>query len=153
MAYYTKVLQPDETVKYVAKLHWSMYKHAIWLGVLTVALAVFSLSLVENQRLIALAGAALLGLLAIVSFIGTWFVRVTTEIVVTDKRVIHKVGWIARRTEEINVSKVETVDVTQGIAGRVLDSGTVLIRGIGGSWEPLRNVASPLQLRNAIIVG
>jgi len=40
MAYYTKVLQPDETVKYVAKLHWSMYKHAIWLGVLTVALAV-----------------------------------------------------------------------------------------------------------------
>jgi uncharacterized membrane protein YdbT with pleckstrin-like domain len=153
MAYYTKVLQPDETVKYIAHLHWAMYKHAIWLGILTVALAVFSLNLIDNQRLIALAGAAILAVLAIISFIGTWFVRVTTEIVVTDKRVIHKVGWIARRTEEINVSKVETVDVTQGIAGRIFDSGTVLIRGIGGSWEPLRNISSPLRLRNAIIVG
>jgi uncharacterized membrane protein YdbT with pleckstrin-like domain len=91
--------------------------------------------------------------LALLSCLRSWFVRVTTEIVVTDKRVIHKVGWIARHTEEINVSKVETVDVTQGVLERVLGSGTVLIRGIGGSWEPLRRVASPLRLRNAIIVG
>jgi uncharacterized membrane protein YdbT with pleckstrin-like domain len=153
MAYYTKVLQPDETVKYVAKLHWAIYKNAIFLGILTVIVAVLALNLADNQRLIALVGAAILALMAIVAFLGSWFVRVTTEIVVTDKRVIHKVGWIARRTEEINVTKVETVDVTQSISGRMLDSGTVLIRGIGGSWEPLRNIASPLQLRNAIIVG
>jgi uncharacterized membrane protein YdbT with pleckstrin-like domain len=91
--------------------------------------------------------------LALVAFLGAWFVRVSTEIVVTDKRIIHKVGWIARRTEEINITKVETVDVAQGIVGRIFDFGTVLIKGIGGSWEPLRRVASPLQLRNAIIVG
>jgi uncharacterized membrane protein YdbT with pleckstrin-like domain len=153
MAYYTKVLQPDETVKFVGKLHWTIYKHAIWLGFLALIAAGFSLTLTGDERLIPLAGAAILALLAVVSFLRSWFHRVTTEIVVTDKRVIHKVGWIARRTEEINVSKVETVDVTQGIAGRLLGSGTVLIRGIGGSWEPLRNVDSPLQLRNTIIVG
>ena len=153
MAYYTKVLQPDETVKFVGKLHWTIYRHAISLGILTLIVAGLSLNLAGDQRLLPLAGAALLALLTIVSFLRSWFRRVTTEIVVTDKRVIHKVGWIARHTEEINVTKVETVDVTQGIAGRLLGSGTVLIRGIGGSWEPLRNVDSLLQLRNTIIVG
>ena len=77
----------------------------------------------------------------------------TTEIVVTDKRIIHKIGWIARHTEEMNITKVETVDVNQGIAGRIFGFGAVLIKGIGGSWEPLRHIALPLELRNAIIVG
>jgi uncharacterized membrane protein YdbT with pleckstrin-like domain len=153
MSYYTKVLQPDEQVKYVGKLHWTIYRNAIVLGVLAVLVAGFAMSLADDPRSLVLAGAGILAILALVSFLGAWFVRVSTEIVVTDKRIIHKVGWIARRTEEINITKVETVDVAQGIGGRIFDFGTVLIKGIGGSWEPLRRVASPLQLRNAIIVG
>jgi uncharacterized membrane protein YdbT with pleckstrin-like domain len=153
MTYYTKVLQPDESVKYVGTLHWTIYKNSILLGMLTIIVAVASLNVTDDYRLITLSASGIVAFLTIVSFLRAWFVRVTTEIVVTDKRVIHKVGWIARRTEEINVSKVETVDVSQGIPGRILDFGTVLIRGIGGSWEPLRRVAEPLKLRNAIIVG
>jgi uncharacterized membrane protein YdbT with pleckstrin-like domain len=153
MTYYTKVLQPDESVKYVGTLHWTIYKNSILLGMLTIIVAVASLDVADDYRLVTLSASGIVAFLTIVSFLRAWFVRVTTEIVVTDKRVIHKVGWIARRTEEINVSKVETVDVSQGVPGRILDFGTVLIRGIGGSWEPLRRVAEPLKLRNAIIVG
>jgi uncharacterized membrane protein YdbT with pleckstrin-like domain len=153
MTYYTKVLQPDESVKYVGTLHWTIYKNSILLGMLTIIVAVASLDVTDDYRLVTLSASGIVAFLTIVSFLRAWFVRVTTEIVVTDKRVIHKVGWIARRTEEINVSKVETVDVSQGVPGRILDFGTVLIRGIGGSWEPLRRVAEPLKLRNAIIVG
>jgi uncharacterized membrane protein YdbT with pleckstrin-like domain len=153
MSYYTKVLQPDEQVKYVGKLHWTIYRNAIVLGVLAVVVAGFAMTLADDPRSLVLAGAGILAILALVSFLGAWFVRVSTEIVVTDKRIIHKVGWIARRTEEINITKVETVDVAQGIGGRIFDFGTVLIKGIGGSWEPLRRVAAPLQLRNAIMVG
>jgi uncharacterized membrane protein YdbT with pleckstrin-like domain len=153
MSYYTKVLQPDEQVKYVGKLHWTIYRNAIVLGILSLLVAGFAVSLTDDARGLTLAVAGVVAILALVSFLGAWFVRVSTEIVVTDKRIIHKVGWIARRTEEINITKVETVDVAQGIGGRIFDFGTVLIKGIGGSWEPLRRVASPLQLRNAIIVG
>jgi uncharacterized membrane protein YdbT with pleckstrin-like domain len=153
MTYYTKVLQPDESVKYIGKLHWTIYKNSILLGILTVIFAIAALNVTDDYRLGTLSVSGIVAFLTIISFLRSWFVRVTTEIVVTDKRVIHKIGWIARRTEEINVSKVETVDVSQGIVGRVLDFGTVLIRGIGGSWEPLRRVAAPLKLRNAIIVG
>jgi uncharacterized membrane protein YdbT with pleckstrin-like domain len=153
MSYYTKVLQPDEQVRYVGRLHWTIYRNAILFGILALIVAGFAMSLSDNPRTLTLTVGGILAIFALLSFLGTWFVRTSTEIVVTDKRIIHKVGWISRRTEEINITKVETVDVAQGIVGRIFDFGTVLIRGIGGSWEPLRRVASPLQLRNAIIVG
>ena len=91
--------------------------------------------------------------LTVVSFLRSWWHRLGTEIAVTDKRIIYKVGLIARRTEEMNVSKVESVDVDQGISGRLLGYGSVSIRGTGASWEPLTRIAAPLALRNAIIVG
>ena len=53
----------------------------------------------------------------------------------------------------MNISKVDTVDVEQSVLGRMLNYGTVLVRGTGESLEPLRHVASPLALRNAITVG
>ncbi len=153
MAYYTKVLQPDETVRYVGGLHWIIYRNAILFGILALIAGVLSLTQQANQPPIALVAFGVFLLLALISFVRSWLIKVGTEIVVTDKRIIHKVGLIARRTEEMNVTKVETVDVSQGIAGRILGFGTVLIRGIGSSWEPLRHVAAPLALRNAIIVG
>ncbi len=153
MAYYKKVLQPDETVKCVGILHWSIYAHAIAFCLPAAGLLGVSLGLTGQPALAALAVAAIFLALAVVSFLRSWYVRVTTEIVVTDKRIIYKAGWIVRRTEEINLSKVESVDVRQGIGGRIFNYGTVAIRGIGGSWEPLRRIAEPLTLRNAIVVG
>ena len=150
MAYYKKVLQPDELVKYVGKLHWIMYRYAILLIILAGAAAIISPGLPDQVGPIL---TAILLVLAAMAFLSSWFVRVTTEIVVTDKRIIHKVGWISRRTQEMNVAKVETVDVNQSLTGRVLGFGEVTIRGIGGGWEPLRWIASPLKLRNAITVG
>lgn len=153
MAYYTKVIQTDETVRYVGGLHWTIYRNAILLAAVAVAALIACLAVSGDQKFLALVAAGLFLLLAAVSFVGAWFVRFTTEIVVTDRRIIHKVGLIARRTEEMNITKVETVDVSQGIGGRIFNYGTVAIRGIGGGWEPLRRVGSPLELRNAIVVG
>jgi uncharacterized membrane protein YdbT with pleckstrin-like domain len=153
MAYYTKVLQPDETVKFVGRLHWIIYWKAIVLGMLSACVAVLWLNQPESQRpALTILLAVLLGL-AVIFFVLRWFHRVGTEIVVTDKRIIHKTGWIARNTEEMNVTKVETVDVFQGIAGRILGYGNVRIIGTGATWEPLRQIGSPLELRNAIMVG
>ena len=92
-------------------------------------------------------------LVAIVLFLRSSIARVNTEIVVTDKRIIHKVGWFAHRSEEMNITKIETVEVRQGVMGGIFGYGTVLIKGTGGGWEPLQRVALPLELRNAIIVG
>jgi uncharacterized membrane protein YdbT with pleckstrin-like domain len=154
MAYYRKVLQPDETVRYVAALHWTIYRHAILFVVLSLAAALGATQVAGGPpRRAILAAAALLLLLAVMSYLRAWFRQKTTEIVITDKRIMHKRGFIGRRTEEMNISKVETVDVDQHLLGRILGYGTVWIRGVGGGLEPLRWVGEPLALRNAIIVG
>jgi uncharacterized membrane protein YdbT with pleckstrin-like domain len=153
MAYYTKVLQPGEQVKYVGKLHWIIYRSSILLGLLAIVVAIFSATLDDNQRFAALIGAAILGVLAIMALIKSWFLQWTTETVVTDKRIIHKGGFIARHTQEMNITKVETVDVIQSFWGRILGYGMVRAIGTGASLETLWYIASPLQLRSAIIVG
>ena len=154
MAYYTEVLQPGETVKYIGQLHWILHRDEIILGALTILTAVVYFFRAERTTHDVLFIIMVILLLAtIASFIRSWITRITTEIVVTDKRIIHKTGLISRRTQEINVTKVETVDVHQSFLGRILDYGIVTIIGTGGSWGPLRRIASPLQLRNAIVVG
>ncbi len=50
----------------------------------------------------------------------------------------------------MNLPKVESVDVRQSIFGRVLDYGTVIVRGTGGSPNPLAYVSAPLALRRAV---
>ena len=153
MAYYKKVLQADETVKYLGGLHWIIYGYAILFGVCALVAAVWFLGATDDQRPVAEAVVAIALLLALIFYVRSWFRRAGTEIVVTDKRIILKRGLIARHTEEMNITKVETVDVEQTISGRVFGYGTVLIRGVGSSWEPLNVVSSPISLRNSIMVG
>ena len=74
-----------------------------------------------------------------------------TEFAVTNKRVIYKRGFIWRQTAEMNMDKVEAVDVMQSIPGRLLDYGTIHVKGTGAGIEHLHRIASPIALRNAII--
>jgi uncharacterized membrane protein YdbT with pleckstrin-like domain len=73
----------------------------------------------------------------------------TTEIFVTTKRVIFKRGWISRNTVEINLNRVEGLDVNQSILGRIFNFGTVTVRGTGIGSELMRSVEDPIGLRNA----
>jgi uncharacterized membrane protein YdbT with pleckstrin-like domain len=59
---------------------------------------------------------------------------------------------IQRHTIEINIDKIESADVDQSILGRIFGFGSITIRGTGEGVEPLRNIAQPLQLRNAVLV-
>jgi hypothetical protein len=74
----------------------------------------------------------------------------TSELVITDRRVLIKVGFIQRRTFEMFISKIESVAVFQSMMGRLFDYGTVEIRGTGGSSESFATIAAPLPFRDAI---
>ena len=71
----------------------------------------------------------------------------TTEFAVTDKRIIAKTGLISRNTVEMFLDKVESLNVTQTVPGRILNYGTVTIRGTGSTSEPIKNISGPLDLR------
>lgn len=74
----------------------------------------------------------------------------TSELVITDRRVLIKVGFIQRHTFEMFISKIESVAVFQSVLGRLFDYGTVEIRGTGGSAESFATIAAPLPFRDAI---
>jgi len=71
----------------------------------------------------------------------------TSEFAITNKRVIIKVGLISRRTLEMNLNKIESVNVNQGLLGRMLGYGTIVIVGTGGTKEPFADISDPLTFR------
>ena len=71
----------------------------------------------------------------------------TSEFAITNKRVIIKMGLISRRTLEMNLSKIESVNVNQSIAGRILGFGSITVIGTGGSAETFHNIAKPVLFR------
>ena len=83
-------------------------------------------------------------------FIQPWIQRATSEFAVTSRRVIIKVGLVSRRTVEMNLEKVESIGVDQGIVGRILDYGMIEVVGTGGTREPFRAIRDPLGFRRAV---
>ncbi len=74
----------------------------------------------------------------------------TTEMAVTNQRLIVKRGWISRRTIEMQTSKIEHVGIEQGALGRMLGYGTITVRGTGGTPEPVRGIWNPMAFRQAV---
>ena len=80
------------------------------------------------------------------------YVRIrSTELAVTTKRVIVKHGFIRRNTIEININKVESIQVNQSFMGRMLNFGTLVIAGTGASHAPIDGIAEPLVFRRAFV--
>lgn len=81
-------------------------------------------------------------------FIGSAVIRVlTTELALTNKRVIAKVGFIRRDTVELRLEKVEGLMVSQGIFGRILNYGSVSVSGTGGIKTPIPFISNPTNFR------
>ncbi len=80
-------------------------------------------------------------------FIAPIIAYTTSEFAITNKRVIIKVGLIGRKTLEMNLQKIETVNINQGILGRMLGYGTVTIVGTGGTRESFLQIANPIEFR------
>ena len=150
MTYLDRVLQPGENVIYQTRIHWIVYVPGILLIVVGGIGIVLGLTLPTDD--LAIAGSLMtVGLLGgLLSLLASWIKRVTTEIAITDRRVIYKTGLIRRHTIEMNMNKVESVDVNQSIPGRLLDYGTIIVRGTGSGIEPLRKIEAPLKFRGFV---
>jgi uncharacterized membrane protein YdbT with pleckstrin-like domain len=151
MSYVQRVLQPNETLIYATRLHWLVYARAVGLLIGAAVLAVGAERTENELRMALWAGAGGLFVLAAVAGIAAGLRRASTELAVTDHRVIYKRGIVGRYTIEMARSKVESVDVVQSFLGRIFNFGTILVRGTGGTLEPFRDVEDPLRLRSAII--
>lgn len=149
--YIDQILQPGEKVLYSTNAHWMFYLPAIaaWIAAL-VLLLLSRATVTEGIVILCLAASAVLAVVALYWTVRAWFHRWTTETDVTNLRVVHKSGFIKRRTFEMSLDKVESVDVNQSILGRLLNYGDVTVLGVGEGKETISTIASPLVFRNYI---
>ena len=142
MSYIEKNLMTGERIMYRAKLHWIVF---LW-PIIWFVLAVLSLTKYGNTE----GGKILAGmfiLLAIIMGIGSRIKYSTSEFGITNKRVIVKVGFIRRNSIEVLLSKVEGIQVNQGILGRILGYGSIVVSGTGGTKDPFHKISNPFEFR------
>ena len=158
MSYVESNLVPGETVIYQTELHWIVMVGHLFIGFLVLGLPgalllyyAFSHSEMHANtlHLTEAGGAALLVCGAVVILIGV-VRRHATEMAVTNRRVVIKTGLMSRKTIEMLLNKVESIEVTETTGGRMLGYGTIVMIGTGGTSEPFRQIAQPLKFRNQV---
>ncbi|MBI3043529.1 MAG: PH domain-containing protein [Betaproteobacteria bacterium] len=69
---------------------------------------------------------------------------------VTNKRVIFKTGIIGRKSEEMKLTSIETVEIEQGVLGRMFNFGNVKITGRGTSDLAFKGINDPMSVKRQI---
>jgi uncharacterized membrane protein YdbT with pleckstrin-like domain len=145
--YIDDILQPGEKILYSTTIHGVVYVPGLS------CLAVAAICLVGSGGgviLPLLAASALFALVGGFLLFRAWFQRWTTETDVTTLRVVHKEGFIQRQTFEMSLDKIESVDVTQSIAGRIFGWGDVKVNGVGEGTKTIKMIGAPIEFRNHI---
>lgn len=145
---YTAVtLQPNERPLHHTTIHWMALMGSV-LGAALALIFIGPIAMFASWK--GFHAAWLLFLIPVGILLAAAIGVKTSELVITDRRVLIKVGFIRRHTFEMFISKIESVAVYQGMMGRIFNYGTVEIRGTGGSAESFATIVAPLQFRDAI---
>lgn len=160
MAYVEKILLPDERIIYAATLHWVIYLHGLLITASAGFVGHFSkifLSIAFGDQLAGQFAKPVSAISMVVVLVGALLLlfaylrQTSTEIVVTNKRLIAKYGIVSRATFEILVNRITGANFDQSVMGRMMGFGTVLVHGAGGEISPIDNVADPQLFYRALV--
>jgi uncharacterized membrane protein YdbT with pleckstrin-like domain len=144
MSYVESNLMHDEHIVHTAKVHWCVFIPGFFFVAFSLQLALAG-GVANNPAFFVFFW------VAVYFMVRGHLIRSTTELAVTSKRVVAKFGLIRRHSIELNLSKVESFQVEQGILGRMLGYGTITVNGTGGVRTPIRKIDQPLEFRrNAV---
>lgn len=163
MSYFEETASPGEDLIHVGAFHWYYDLIAFaWLVsmiVLAVAVTSFGMPFAEKMLPKVIKPELWLSILALaivlngfLRFLIMMMRKKSTEIVVTNRRLIFKRGVVARRIDEVQADRIEGCIVYQGFLGRLLGFGTVVVRGTGVGEVFLPPLRDPLTFRRAIEV-
>lgn len=138
MSFIKKNLAQGEEVIVTAHVSWFSQYHLITLCAIVY---IFGIS-IPNGFIIAMCG---------VGFLVKALINIySTELALTNRRIIAKTGIIRRNTVEIKATRIESLGVDQSVLGRILNFGSITIGGVGGSDAPIRNISAPLEFRQKV---
>jgi uncharacterized membrane protein YdbT with pleckstrin-like domain len=146
-SYVDEIVTGNEKVLYVGHVSLLAFMPSF---LVAAVLVLFALGAVVSQQAWSGLAAVAAFALALVVVAAALIKRKSTELAVTNRRVIAKFGLISRRTIELNLSKLESIRVDQTIAGRILGYGSIVLAGTGATLEPIPFIASPIAFRQAV---
>jgi uncharacterized membrane protein YdbT with pleckstrin-like domain len=146
-SYVNEIVSGNEKVLYVGHVSLLAFLSSFLVAAVLVLLAVGAA--VSSQPWGSVVAVAALAL-ALVVIAAALIKRSSTELAVTNRRVIAKFGLISRRTIELNLSKLESIRVDQTVAGRILNYGSIVLAGTGATLEPIPFIAAPIAFRQAV---
>ena len=123
MSYIDESLSADEKVVAVFRQHWVT---RVWMVICILLIVTIPIAIYE------------------------WLRLRTIEHGVTNKRVIFKRGIVSRQTEEMKLGSIETVEIDQGVWGRVFGFGDIKVTGRGISDVVFRKMADPMDVKRRI---
>jgi uncharacterized membrane protein YpjA len=157
MSYIDATLVPGESVVYQTRLHWIVMLRHILLALLLFAVSGALLyyffhhpQLSTTDKHLTEGGAAALLFCGFLALIAGAVRRNATEMAVTTRRVVVKQGLVSRKTIEMLLNKIETIEVSEPMMGRMLGYGSITMIGTGGTSEPFHKIAQPLPFRGAV---
>ena len=161
MSYLQKQLMPDEKIIHIATLHWIIFLPGMLFTGLGLFCSFFGYSVASfimgSTQMAAIFGKIITGgclvcaLAGLILLIGSTIRQSTTELAITNRRLIAKYGMISRSTFEIMINRVTGVNFDQTIMGRMLGYGTVLVHGAGGDISPFDVLANPQLFQRALM--
>ncbi len=131
------ILTDDETVLHDSRVHWIVFANPVLYTLIGLAVAVFFHPLV---------GGAILFMNIYPAYVATAF-YLTTHLVLTDKKVLGRTGFLSRNWTQLNLNRLETAYLQEPIVGRWMGYSTVLVRGTGAG-----SIAFPYILDGEIFV-
>jgi uncharacterized membrane protein YdbT with pleckstrin-like domain len=144
VSYIESSLGQNEALHYRARFHW--FYHASAWGALIIGLLLAMLTVG--------AGGGWLGLVFIIAGVAIWLSILipiwTTEIGVTNQRIIYKRGLMQRDTNELQLRSIEEIRFNQDVLGRLFDYGKLEIHGTGDDAIFLPALADPIAFRAAL---
>ncbi len=132
MGYAEKNLAAGETILYRARYHWVFYRFSIVVLVLAAVLGSFALHAKNAQagdevgRPLAWIAAAFV-VIGLIAFLSRRVRASADEFVVTNRRVIRKVGLVSREVQHAPIEKIQDITIEQGMFARMLGYGTVIV--------------------------
>lgn len=158
MSYIDSNLTPGETVIYQTRLHSIVMLWHIVVGFVLLALpgaglffyALRSTKLGAREVRLMEGGAAALLTCGLIVIVVGMARRNATEMAVTNRRVVIKTGLANRKTIEMLLNKIESIEVSETAIGRLFGYGSIAVIGTGGTLEPFHNMARPLEFRSRV---
>jgi uncharacterized membrane protein YdbT with pleckstrin-like domain len=150
-------LASHERLIYQTQLHWIVLVPPFFVGAVLAAAGLWVFAQptdIAHRRIEFPIDPGWLGILIVIVgivVIGLGILRrESTELTVTTRKVTATMGVIARRTLEIVLPHVESIEVDEGVWGRLLGYGTVVVRGTGGTPETLTTIAHAREFRRQV---